>query len=106
MFVQRWGILRSAIPKGITLRKTTALVLALAKIHNFCIEQTYITILPLTAGDEIRMISRDVGSIPLELDPTVIEVENDNNDDYRIPRQLIGAGDHFEDMQKQIRDNR
>ncbi|KAG7342673.1 DDE superfamily endonuclease [Nitzschia inconspicua] len=39
MFVQRWGILRSAIPKGISIRKTTAMVLALAKLHNFCIDQ-------------------------------------------------------------------
>jgi hypothetical protein len=38
MLTHRWGILRSAIPMNVTLRKTVALVLALAKLHNFCID--------------------------------------------------------------------
>ena len=106
MFVHRWGILRSAIPRGITIRKTTALVLALAKIHNFCIEQTDTNILPMTAGDEYRMLSRGVGSIPLE-EATLLGVQHDGNtEDYRVPRQLIGAGDHFEDVPREIREVR
>ena len=106
MFVQRWGILRSAMPKGITLRKTTALVLALAKLHNFCIDQADTRILAMTARDEFRLLSREAGSVPLE-DATVMEgVENDNRDEYRVPRQLIGAGDHFEDVPREIREIR
>ncbi|EJK67522.1 hypothetical protein THAOC_11427, partial [Thalassiosira oceanica] len=37
MLVHRWGILRRAIPMGIDVNKTTRLVLALCKLHNFCI---------------------------------------------------------------------
>jgi hypothetical protein len=66
MFVQRWGILRSAIPKGISVRKTMSLVLALAKIHNFCIEQTDTSILPVLPEDEFRLVTQASGDIPLE----------------------------------------
>ena len=38
MFTMRWGILRSAIPVNVTVERTVALVLALAKLHNYCIE--------------------------------------------------------------------
>ena len=106
MFVQRWGILRSAIPRGITLRKTTALVTALAKLHNFCLDQADTRILAMTAGDELKLLSREVGSVPLE-DAIVMEgVENDSRDEYRVPRQSIGAGDHFEDVPREIREMR
>jgi hypothetical protein len=37
-FVHRWAILRAAIPMNITIGKTTAMVIALAKLHNFCID--------------------------------------------------------------------
>ena len=102
MFAQRWGILRSAIPKGITLRKTTALVLALAKIHNFCIDQTDTTILPTTVEDEFRLMSRASGSIPLEIPTDDEDVTMEN----RVPRQLIGGGEHFEDVPREVREVR
>ena len=37
MLVHRWGILRKAMPMGITVHKTSVLVVALCKLHNFCI---------------------------------------------------------------------
>lgn len=39
MLVGRWGIMRKALPATMGLRKTTALVLALCKLHNFCINE-------------------------------------------------------------------
>ena len=69
------------------------------------IEKTDITILPMTTGHEFQMMSRVIGSIPLE-DATVIGVGNDNNDDIRVPRQLLGAGEHFDDMPRDIQENR
>jgi hypothetical protein len=39
ILTRRWAILRSAIPLGITVAKTVALVLALAKLHNYCIDE-------------------------------------------------------------------
>ena len=101
MFVQRWGILRCAIPKGISLRKTIAMVLALAKIHNFCIDQTDTNILALTDADELRLLSNELGSVPLD------DIEDsDETTDHRIPTQLIGAGEHFEDVPRGIREIR
>jgi hypothetical protein len=37
MLTHRWVILRSAISMNVTIQKTVALVLSLAKLHNFCI---------------------------------------------------------------------
>jgi hypothetical protein len=39
MLVHRWSILRSAIPRIIEIKKVIALVNALAKLHNFCIDK-------------------------------------------------------------------
>jgi hypothetical protein len=38
MLVGRWGLLRAAIPQNISLTRTIALVHALVKLHNFCID--------------------------------------------------------------------
>jgi hypothetical protein len=37
-FVHRWAILRAAVPMNITISKTSAMVVAMAKLHNFCID--------------------------------------------------------------------
>ena len=104
MFVQRWGILRSAIPKGITVRKTTVMVMALAKIHNYCIDKQDTNILPMTGADELRLLSNVVGSVPLDEET---DVNNGNADGLsRIPRQLIGGSDYFEDVPRGIREIR
>ena len=103
MLVQRWAILRSAIPSGVSLRKTTALVMALGKLHNFCIDRTDTNILPSTEGDELDLLSRDTGSIPLE---ATNGNEGGSTDDNLIPRQLIGGGDHFEDIPRGVREVR
>ena len=39
ILVHRFGILRKPIPVNISVQKTTSLVLALCKLHNFCINQ-------------------------------------------------------------------
>jgi hypothetical protein len=38
MFVHRWGMLRKPIPSNIGLKRTTALVMCLCRLHNFCID--------------------------------------------------------------------
>mgnify|MGYP002784929136 FL=1 len=100
MFVQRWGVLRSAIPSGISVRRTTALVLALAKIHNFCIDQTDTIILSNTAADEVDLMSRETGSIPVDV--TNYD-EDGTHDDSWTPSQLLGGSEHFDDVPRQIR---
>jgi hypothetical protein len=111
MLVHRWGILRSAIPKGISVRKTTSLVCALAKLHNFCIEQTDTFILPVLPEDEFRLVTQPSGSIPLEdrgahddgMDGAHDDGMDDDGDDGVVPVQLIGGGEHFEDVPGEVR---
>ena len=102
MFVQRWGVLRSAIPKGVTLRKTTAMVLALAKLHNYCIDEQDTNILPMTAADELRLVSNALGSVPLDEVSTDGDATMENR--VGIPTQLLDAGDHFDDVPREVRD--
>ena len=99
MFVQRWGVLRSAIPSGISVRRTTALVLALAKIHNFCIDQTDTMILSNTPADEVDLMSRGTGSIPVDAS----DYEDGTHDDSWTPSQLLVGSKHFDDVPREIR---
>ena len=46
ILVQRWGILRMAMPKGLSIPKIIALVNAVAKLHNFCIDENDCTKIP------------------------------------------------------------
>jgi hypothetical protein len=88
MFVQRWGALRSALPCGISIQKTISLVVALAKIHNFCIDQADTSILPATSVDECRLLVQTGRFVPLDL------LGADNNemadDNTTVPTQLLG----------------
>ena len=107
--MQRWGILRSAFPRGITLTKTTATVLALAKLHNFCIDQKDNNIPSMTDADELRMVSNGTGSVSLvheEINAVHDGTSGDGTAETRIPRELIGAGDHFDDVPREIRETR
>jgi hypothetical protein len=40
ILVHRWGILRKPMPVNISVGKISSLVLALCKLHNFCIDQS------------------------------------------------------------------
>jgi len=40
MLVQRWGILRMVMPQTLSVSKIVAMVNALAKLHNFCVDET------------------------------------------------------------------
>jgi hypothetical protein len=82
MLVHRWGILRKPIPSCISIKKTTALVMCLCRLHNFCIDQSDIKISSNTGGDDLNIALE--GGVPLE------GVGN-------LPDQLIGGGCHFDD---------
>ena len=92
MLTHRWAILRKALPMGISLRRSVALVVALAKLHNFCVDET---VPSMTAADDLQL-SLD-GGIPLE---------RSNAAQMRLPRQLMDGGDHFEDMDRLTRRQR
>jgi hypothetical protein len=81
--VARWAILRSAIPMNITIAKTTALVVALAKLHNFCDEDAF----NILVNGALPLVHSFGANVPL-------------------PLELLGGGDHFDDMDRNQRKRR
>jgi hypothetical protein len=81
----RWAILRSPIPVNVSIEKSIALVIALAKLHNYCIDCDD-TVTPSTASDKWQ--SEVNGAFPLV---ATTEAHHDLNRD-RPPRQLLDGG--------------
>jgi hypothetical protein len=95
MLVQRWSILWSAIPSNISLKKSIALVHALAWMHNFCINQQLENeeVPETTATDMYTLMTNVNGYVPLE-----VAQMQDGNNNVVLPTQLLGSGDHFDDV--------
>lgn len=89
IFTERWGILRSAMPKNIRIKKTISLVVALAKLHNFCIDVQEPPAGDLHPSDYASLINNADGHVSLV--PTA-------NTDTPVPIDLMHGGDHFDDV--------
>lgn len=92
MLVQRWRILQSALPRGITIKKAIAMVNALAKLHNFCIgkaQEMEAGIAEILQHDNLAIQNAHGGYVTLD----VID-----NADCPIPTALLGGGEHFSDV--------
>ena len=91
MLTHRWAIFRSVL-LNIGIAKTVALVVALAKLHNYSIDDDERDIASNTALDE--WISEVNGAVP------IVQVNEDlqhaGND--IIPEQLLHGGHHFDDI--------
>ena len=100
MMVQRWGILRMAMPRGLTIGRIIALVNALAKLHNFCIDEVEggKLILQQLDIDTNNIMNNEGGFVPMEA--------NNDNDDILLPRGLMDAGHHFRDLPRNVRRQR
>ena len=85
MLVQRWAILRRALPAAFGLRKITQLTLCLCKLHNFLIDERIEKTLP---RDMLHL--RSQGNIVLEPHSTFSE--------ETVPTELLHGGDHFDDV--------
>lgn len=92
MLVQRWGILRGAIPRGISIGKTTSLVVSLTRLQNFCIEMDDRMALLPSDEDELHIQSAESGSVEIE-----------DTTEGPIPTQLLGGGEHFDDIPRETR---
>lgn len=92
MLVQRWGVLRMAMPRNLSVRRVVALVVALAKLHNFCIDESDIPErVPQTFyRDRFHMMNADSGYVLLRTD--------DPQQNTAVPTELIHGGEHFEDV--------
>ena len=91
MLTHRWSILRSAIPMNVSIKKTVALVIALAKLHNYCIDNDDSRSARNTAGDEWQQEVN--GAVPLVT--TNLRL---SDNDVPVPEQLINGGNHFDDI--------
>jgi hypothetical protein len=91
MFVTRWGILRAAMPSGVTIKKTVAMVNVLAKLHNFCIDCMDRTsfVEDSTSEDLSNIANSDLGPVMLE---------DVDRCDVQLPLQIMYPGHHFDDI--------
>jgi hypothetical protein len=88
MFTQQWSLLWRALPAQITTGKAVALVVALGKLHNFCIDKNDGDATPLRAADEWNL--QVEGAIP------TADVEP-------LPIELLDGGNHFDDVDRVTR---
>jgi hypothetical protein len=100
MFVQRWGIPRTAMPANITVPKTISMVLALAKLHNFCIDEAEVVPSTLLSQDEQHITGNGNGSVPLIHDNQIAQIINV---DTTTQQALIGGGEHFDNVPRHYR---
>jgi DDE superfamily endonuclease len=85
-FVQCWGILRMVMPLNMSLVKTTAMVMALAKIHNYCTDKVDLT-LQSTVRDGFRNMY--IGAVPMVMSAQA---------NMPLPEGLLHAGHHFDNI--------
>jgi hypothetical protein len=92
MLVQRWGILRMAIPLSISVKKVVALVNALAKLHNFCIGESNVPerVPRIFDRDMFHMMNADAGYVGMGCD--------DQQQTTAVPTDLLHSGEHFDDV--------
>ena len=82
----------------VTLNKTVALVCALAKLHNFCIDADSGDVPLSTAHDDWR--NEMNGAVPL------VQLPNSESSRDVVPQQLLDGGNHFDDIGVRGRHNR
>ena len=81
------------------MKKTVALVMCLAKLHNFCIDERETSISPLTAVDEATLELN--GAVPLQ-QYDADTAEGQFTAQQGLPLQLIDAGNHFDEQHASI----
>ena len=98
MLVNRWGILRKAMPAGIGLKKTGSLVMCLCRLHNFCIEHNA-TLNPLDNSGTANIAPA------LAIDNVDIRAHRGlpYDVDLEPPEALLGGGEHFDDVTRNAR---
>jgi hypothetical protein len=94
LLIHRWGVLRRPLSLSIGLGKTTALVMCLCRLHNFCIQSRLGYVdnvgrgVPLTPGDEAYIAS--VSGIAWD-------------DITGKPAQLLDGGNHLPRGERALR---
>ena len=105
LLVHRWGILRKPIAVNISVQKTTSLVLALCKLHNFCIAQRDIQIEQTHSSDIGTIVVINGGLYLPRVDAcgdASWEYDVRNNSLDRLTA-LMDGGDHRDDHTQNAR---
>jgi hypothetical protein len=89
MLVQQWSILRALMPPNFSIKKIIALVNALAKPHNFCINERDGTPDSILAIDHECLMHNEGGYIGM--------VSNDMHN-FLVPEGIIYCNHHFQDV--------
>lgn len=89
MLVQRWGILRKAIPSTVGLKKTVSLVICLCRLHNYCINKRL-----EASGDGDDDVNEDV---PAPLAADSLDIAGHGGVDVNRTEELLGGGAHHDD---------
>jgi hypothetical protein len=90
-FVHRWAVFRAPMQQNVTLEKTSALVIGLMKLHNYCIEEKDIT-MQSTKYDTVR--ANLSGAVPMVYSAAA---------DMTLPTGLLDGGHHFDDTPESSR---
>jgi hypothetical protein len=92
MLVQRWGILRTAIPHTISLTRIVGLVNTLARLHNFCIDEAD----RLNNKEQlVNRLSVDVQHM-VENEDGYVELRSSREHRTAIPTALLNAFEPFD----------
>ncbi len=84
-----------AMPKGLRIRRIIALVNALAKLHNFCIDENdKNNLLQPLSSDTLNMMNDANGYVPMEAS---------REHGMHLPMVLMNGGDHFHDVPRNVR---
>jgi hypothetical protein len=89
MLTNRWAILRKALPLNMSIKRSVSFVIALAKLHNYCITQLEADVPTRLARDEIAA----------EFDMVLPIAQN-------LPPQPLGGGHHSDDVSRTYRRRR
>jgi hypothetical protein len=101
MLVHRFGILRKPFPVNVSVGKINAAVLALCKLHNFCIDSQH---------EEISSADIcDSGNIMMDGGMVLPRIDNNEGDyywDYDAEQDrldgLLDGGEHFDDISRGV----
>lgn len=105
MLVNRFAILRRAMPAAVGLCEVTAMAVCLCRLHNFCIhrrrERHKVSEAEFTVDDEDTLPPTMQDHLEMELAGAIpLEVTRDNT---ASPNQLLHGGDHFDDIDRNQR---
>jgi hypothetical protein len=92
MLVLRWGLLWMAVPWNLSVQKVVGIVNALAKLHNFCIEESKISeqVLLTLCRDNDFMMNNMKRYLGLDVDNSQLNT--------MVPTNPMHAGEHFNNI--------